>query len=87
MDSIAGSIDRTKSTVLNYLIDYIDREQILDPTPWVDVVTQERIVRAIEKVGAERMRPIFEELNEEVGFDLIRIGAACWRNRQFALPT
>jgi hypothetical protein len=46
----------------------------------VDPSTYQRVVKALEKVGAERLRPIFEELQEKVPYDQIRISLSCWKN-------
>ena len=40
--------------------------------PWNDVYT--RIEKAIGKHGTEKLKPIYEELNEEYDYDLIRMG-------------
>lgn len=40
--------------------------------PWNDVYA--RIEKAIGKHGAEKLKPIYEELNEEYDYDLIRMG-------------
>jgi ATP-dependent DNA helicase RecQ len=32
------------------------------------------LTKAFEKHGTEKLKPIFEELNEEYDYDLIRIG-------------
>lgn len=79
---VAEKMGRAFSTVNGYLGDYLRHERIEDPSPWVSGETASRIEQAIKQVGAERLRPIFDALNEEVGYDEIRIVATCRRNRQ-----
>jgi ATP-dependent DNA helicase RecQ len=77
---VAQSTGRALSTVSSYLEEYIKQERITDPSSWVNDVINSRILEAIESVGTDRLRPIYEFLNGEIGYDLIRISVACFRN-------
>ena len=77
VEEVAGRLGRAVSTVHGYLAQYIEQKQITDPTPWVDPVTAERISRAAQEVGTERLKPIFERLGGQVGYDQIRIVVLC----------
>jgi len=78
-EEIAPSIGRTLSTTVQYLAEYIERENIETPGPWVDDETFGRVTQAAHKLGMERMKPIFEALDGEVPYDQIRICVACLR--------
>jgi len=71
---------RAESTVYGYLNQFIQHEQITDPSPWVEEATVQQIRAAIDTVGVERLKPIFEHLGGEVSYDQIRIVASCLAN-------
>jgi len=79
---IAAKMARAESTVQGYLSQFLQHEQITDPSPWVEASTVEQIRSAIEAVGCERLTPIFEHLGGEVPYDQIRIVANCWANAE-----
>jgi len=78
---VAKSVERAESTTTQYLIEYIKREKINNPYPWVDEQTFGRIIDAVEQVGRGRMKPIFDSLNGEIDYNQIRIGIECLRNK------
>ena len=77
----AESIDRAPSTTMQYLVEYIQKEEIDDPSPWVDPETYRNIVEAARQADDGRLKPIFERLNGDVSYELIRVSMACLRNR------
>jgi len=78
---VAKSVERAESTTTQYLVEYIKREKINNPHPWVDEQTFGRIIDATEQVGRDKMKPIFNFLNGEIDYDQIRISIACLRNK------
>lgn len=81
IEEIARAIDRVPSTVVKYLVTYINQERIGDPSPWVEEQTFERIAEAIARMGTDQLGPIHRALGGEVDYDLIRISLAVLRNR------
>ena len=81
VDEVAEKMNRATSTVNGYLNDYLRHEKIDDPSPWVEAELIPKIEQAIEKAGAQKLKPIHEALAGEVGYDEIRIVATCWNNR------
>lgn len=79
---VAKQTSRSVGSVMKYLSDYIAQEQLLDPTPWVDPAIVRRIEEAIEATGAGYLKPIYEQLGGEVGYEDIRVVLACLANRQ-----
>jgi len=73
----AGGSERK---VWGYLAEYIEREGIKEPSRWVPMEVFERIRAAAERVGYERLKPLFEALGGEVSYDQIRASVACLRN-------
>jgi ATP-dependent DNA helicase RecQ len=81
VEQVAAAIGRAHSTVQGYLSEFIEREQIVDPAPWLGEETLARVRQAGEAVGWERMKPIFDALEGAVPYEQIRIALACLRNR------
>jgi ATP-dependent DNA helicase RecQ len=84
VEEVMQHMGRARSTVLGYLVQYIQFERIFDASPWLDPAVFSRVESAIEAVGAAGLKPIFEHLNREVPYDEIRIAAACLANRDGA---
>jgi ATP-dependent DNA helicase RecQ len=82
----AKEINRAESTTCGYLCDFIRHKEIVDFTPWVDEATATRIRTAIESVGFGPLKPIFVALNEEIGYDEIKIVQACLANAKEKVP-
>ena len=80
IEEVAKSVDRAESTATQYLIEYIDREKISNPSPWVDEQTFGSIINAVKQVGTGKMKPVFDFLNGEIDYNQIRISLACLRN-------
>lgn len=81
IEEVAKSVKRAESTTTQYLIEYIKREKINNPYPWIDEQTFDRIIDAAEQVGRGHMKPIFDFLNGEIDYNQIRISIACLRNK------
>jgi ATP-dependent DNA helicase RecQ len=78
---VANHLSCATSTVFGYLSEFIRQGGITDASPWVPAELIPRIEAAARKHGVEKLRPIFDELNGEVSYDLIRIVSDCWRVR------
>jgi ATP-dependent DNA helicase RecQ len=81
IDEVMQRLSRARSTVYGYLNEYLRHEQVTDPSPWLDAATVRRIEMAIDEVGAQRLKPIFDRLDGQVPYDQIRIVATCVANR------
>jgi ATP-dependent DNA helicase RecQ len=80
IDQVAAAVSRARSTVTQYLIELIARDEISDPAAWVDVATFDQICAAAAKLGPTPLKPLFEALGGEIPYDQIRIALACLRN-------
>jgi ATP-dependent DNA helicase RecQ len=80
IDDVVVTLKRARSTVVDYLTAYIQRERIHDPRPWVDADTVARIQDAADRAGAERLRPVYDMLGGSVDYEKIKIVMACLRN-------
>jgi ATP-dependent DNA helicase RecQ len=81
IEEVMQRMGRARSTVAGYLGEYLRHEQVLDPSPWLDAATAQRIEAAIEQVGSYRLKPVFDALGGAVSYDDIRIMATCLANR------
>src|SRR5262249_6492858 len=80
IDSVAAAVSRAQSTVLQYLVELIARDQICDPSAWLEAGTFERIRCAVARLGPTPLKPLFESFGGEIPYDQIRIAVACMRN-------
>ena len=78
---VGEELQRAPATVGQYLQGYLEVEKVTDPNPWVAPDLFARIQAAAHQVGIERLKPIFEFLNQEVSYEEIRIAVACLRNQ------
>jgi ATP-dependent DNA helicase RecQ len=80
IDDVVVTLKRARSTVVEYLTGYIQRERIRDPRPWVDQETVARVQDAADRVGVERLKPVFDQLGGSVDYETIKIILGCWQN-------
>jgi len=79
---VAQAISRAESTTVQYLIEFIEREQIDSPSPWVDEATSQAVSDTARRAGTSRLKPIFDQLGGRVPYDRIRISMACLRHQE-----
>lgn len=81
VEEVARQMNRAVSTVNGYLNDYLRHEKVSDPTPWVEPALAARIQQAVAQNEGDRLKPIFDALGGDVGYDQIRVVMACLQNR------
>ena len=81
IDVAAAATKRAQSTVSGYLEQYIEVHKPSSVATWVDQRTYDTVSAAIDAVGMDALRPIFEHLDEQVSYETIRIVAAHLRVR------
>jgi ATP-dependent DNA helicase RecQ len=64
---------RGRSTVQDYLCDFIRTEKPASVEAWVANDIYERVAAAARTVGTDRLKPIFLALGEQVSYDDIRV--------------
>jgi ATP-dependent DNA helicase RecQ len=72
----------TETTITNYLSKYLEVRNITDCSTWIPHETIAIVEAAIAKVGAERLKPIFEYLEAKYSYDHIRVVATTYNVRQ-----
>jgi ATP-dependent DNA helicase RecQ len=80
IQQVAPTINRAKSTTVQYLCEFIQKHGVSEPSPWVDGQTARNIHKAIQKVGSKQLKLIYNHLNGQVDYNKIRITLACLRN-------
>jgi ATP-dependent DNA helicase RecQ len=82
IDDVAKELGRARSTVFNYLNDFVEREKPASLDAWIDRDTGGRIAAALRELGTERLKPVFDRLGGKVSYDEIRIVAAHLRGQR-----
>jgi len=84
VSEIAKSRKMVESTIWGHVEDLINEEQLLrteiahlTPSNWEQ--TWPQIEKAIQEVGDEKLKPIFEYLKEKYDYDQVRLGRIYWR--------
>ena len=62
--------------MVGYLVEFIERVQPARIDDWVDDIVYERVSAAATAVGADRLRPIYEHLGEQIDYGEIQITLA-----------
>jgi len=81
VEEVAAATGRAASTVRGYLEDFVRETKPGSIGAWVDAGTYARVAEAFEKTGGGggggagggALKPAFEELGGEVGYDVIRL--------------
>jgi ATP-dependent DNA helicase RecQ len=73
LDKVMAQIGRARSTVTEYLCDYIREERPASVTPWVPDQLYQRVAAVTRQFGLERLKPLHVALGETVPYDDIRI--------------
>jgi ATP-dependent DNA helicase RecQ len=76
LSAVAARTERALSTVGGYLIEFIHARKPERVDAWVDDATYTKVVEATKDLGSVYLRPIYEKLQEKVGYDQIRIVVA-----------
>jgi ATP-dependent DNA helicase RecQ len=73
IEDVMHQTERTRSTIMDYLAEFIRQENVADISAWVPKELYDQIATAARQVGTERLKPIFIALGEKVPYDVIRL--------------
>jgi ATP-dependent DNA helicase RecQ len=73
IDDVAEQTGRATSTIAGYLVEYVQHMQPETVSPWVSQEEYDRVVDAATQLNAGRLRPIYEHLQEQVPYEVIRV--------------
>ena len=82
IDDVAEKMGRAISTVSKYFETYISHHKIEDASRWVDATVIQQVEAAIDEVGDNYLRPIFDHLEEQVDYNRIRVVVECRKQRE-----
>ena len=80
IEEVARSVRRAESTTLQYLIEYIGRNRLTVPQPWVDNEMYGRVKDMVDRTCQWRPKVVFDQLEGTVSYQAVRIAMACLRN-------
>ncbi len=73
IEKVMAATGRARSTVEDYLAEYVCVERLDSLSAWVDADTERRILDAAQKVGTQRLRPIFDHFGGRVPYVQIKV--------------
>ena len=76
IEDVMHQANLVRSTVTDYLANYIRSERPASIRTWVDDETYRHIAQTARQVGSDRLKPIFIALGEKVPYDTIRLVVA-----------
>lgn len=79
---VVANLNRSPSTVFEYLAEYIRFTRPGAITTWVDPKTYARVMEAAQKETSGRLKPIYMALKEEVPYEIIRLVIAHRESRE-----
>jgi len=73
LEEIAAKAEITVGTVVSHLLDLMQDEPIASIDCWLPVELQNRIIDSANRVGREKLKPIYEDLQQQVSYEQIRL--------------
>jgi ATP-dependent DNA helicase RecQ len=73
IDEVARRTDRARSTTIQYLCDFLEAQPVKSVSPWVADEVYWLIAAQAERMGVDKLKPIFEALEGKISYDEIRI--------------
>jgi ATP-dependent DNA helicase RecQ len=73
VEDVMNQMDLARSTVQDYLEQFIKTERPATIDAWVDDGVYQRVAQAARQVGTQMLKPIFLALGETVEYDTIRL--------------
>jgi ATP-dependent DNA helicase RecQ len=76
IDDVANLTGRARSTIAGYLADFIITEHPGTIAPWVDREQVEAITPVVTRLGTDRLKPIYDEFEGRMSYDVIKVVVA-----------
>jgi ATP-dependent DNA helicase RecQ len=73
VEDVMHQTGRARTTVVDYLCEYIREERPRTLRAWVPEAVYDRVAQAARQAGTDRLKPIFLQLGEQVSYDEIRL--------------
>ena len=76
VEAVARSTGRKPSTVFGYLDEFVQAQRPDRVDAWVNDAIYKRVAEAAAVLAADRLKPIYEYLDETVPYEIIRVVVA-----------
>ncbi|HVS36152.1 MAG TPA: DNA helicase RecQ [Gemmataceae bacterium] len=73
IDSVMRELEYSRGTAVEHLAEFIRTAKPASIATWVPDEVVQRVAAAARQLGVERMKPIYQALNEQVPYDDIRL--------------
>ena len=73
VDDVARQLGRARSTTMDYLVEFLRAEPPQSVAAWVSSDVYRQVADAAGRVGAEKLKPIFEALDGKISYDEIKV--------------
>ena len=73
IEDVSRAVDRTRGTTTQYLVEFIQATCPEGIDAWVTPETYRAVASALDQVGTQRIKPVFEHLDGAVAYDEIRL--------------
>jgi len=70
---IAEAAGVAPGTVVSHLLDLMQEETISSIDAWIPIGEQQKIIAAANVVGREKLKPIYDHLEQMIGYEIIRL--------------
>jgi len=84
VDEVALQTDRAISTITSYLEKYVVARRIDSAQQWLSAGNIQLVEKTVHQLGRERLKPIYDALEQSVSYEDIRVIIACLVNRELA---
>ncbi len=84
IDEVALQSERAVSTITSYLEKYVVARRIKSAEQWVTAANIQLVEETIAEIGRERLKPIYDALEQSISYEDIRVIIACLVNRELA---
>lgn len=73
VNEVAAQLSRARSTVAQYLVDWIESDKPESVASWVTDADYARITEAVAVVDSERLKPLFEHFSGEIPYETLKV--------------
>jgi ATP-dependent DNA helicase RecQ len=73
IEDVARVAERAESTVWGYLNELLAEEADVNVSHWIEDAVRDRVLAAAQPMEGRQLRPVYEALNEEVPYEIIKV--------------
>ena len=84
LDEVALQTERAISTITSYLEKYVVARRIDSAQQWISAGNIHLVEETLQQLGRERLKPIYDALEQSISYEDIRVIMACLVNRELS---